>query len=102
MGTSFNRAIFDENVQEGLVGWAKQAKKNMGLKKAANNGSSHVEQKQTFPSAVQMTEVSDDQKQSAMEEGHNETKLLSKETDPMEYTNEEPHCHRNLPISYSL
>ncbi|XP_031287185.1 MLO-like protein 1 isoform X1 [Pistacia vera] len=71
MGTSFNKAIFDEDVQEGLVGWAKQAKKKMGLKKAANNGPTQVGQKQTFPTAVQLAKVSDDQKQSAMEEGNN-------------------------------
>ncbi|KAJ0035129.1 hypothetical protein Pint_26490 [Pistacia integerrima] len=75
MGTSFNKAIFDEDVQEGLVDWAKQAKKNMGLKKAANNGSTQVGQKQTFPTAVQLAKVSDDQKQSAMEEGNNAGKI---------------------------
>ncbi|CAN0857935.1 MLO-like protein 1, partial [Linum grandiflorum] len=45
MGTKFNKAVFDEHVQVGLVGWAKQAKKNTVLRKEAasnGNGSSHV------------------------------------------------------------
>ncbi|KAM5548344.1 MLO-like protein 1 [Rosa sericea] len=41
MGTSYKKAIFDEHVQEGLVGWAKSAKKHQAaLRKAATNGSS--------------------------------------------------------------
>ena len=39
MGSSFNRAIFEEYIQEGLVGWAKQAKKKTVLRKAANESS---------------------------------------------------------------
>lgn len=47
MGTSFKMAIFEEHIQEGLVGWAKSAKKHQAaLRKAANgsssNGSSQV------------------------------------------------------------
>ncbi|RZC47975.1 hypothetical protein C5167_040909 [Papaver somniferum] len=38
MGSSFNKAIFDEHVQVGLVGWAQKAKKR-GLRAAAANGS---------------------------------------------------------------
>ncbi|KAL6223666.1 hypothetical protein ACLB2K_002525 [Fragaria x ananassa] len=39
MGTSYKKAIFDEHVQEGLVGWAKSAKKHQAaLRKAATNG----------------------------------------------------------------
>ncbi|KAM3698781.1 hypothetical protein ACJW30_06G215700 [Castanea mollissima] len=38
MGTSFKKAIFDDHVQVGLVGWAQKAKKKKGLK-AAGNGS---------------------------------------------------------------
>lgn len=44
MGTSFKKAIFDEHVQVGLVGWAQKAKKKKGLKAAGNDsgqGSSH-------------------------------------------------------------
>ncbi|XP_024024648.1 MLO-like protein 1, partial [Morus notabilis] len=47
MGSSFKKAIFEDYVQEGLVGWARQARKNRlgggGLKRASNgngNGSS--------------------------------------------------------------
>ncbi|EXB88258.1 MLO-like protein 1 [Morus notabilis] len=49
MGSSFKKAIFEDYVQEGLVGWARQARKNRlgggGLKRASNgngNGSSQV------------------------------------------------------------
>lgn len=44
MGTSYKKAIFDEHVQVGLVGWAQKAKKKKGLKPAGNGsgqGSSH-------------------------------------------------------------
>ena len=44
MGTSYKKAIFDEHVQVGLVGWAQKAKKKKGLKAAGNDsgqGSSH-------------------------------------------------------------
>lgn len=40
MGSSFKKAIFEEHIQEGLVGWARSAKKNKALRNAANaNGS---------------------------------------------------------------
>lgn len=39
MGSSFKREIFEEYIQEGLVGWAKQAKKKAGLRRAANESS---------------------------------------------------------------
>lgn len=32
MGSSFKRAIFDEHVQEGLVGWARKVKRRKGTK----------------------------------------------------------------------
>uniref|UniRef100_J3L6K7 MLO-like protein n=2 Tax=Oryza brachyantha TaxID=4533 RepID=J3L6K7_ORYBR len=48
MGTFFKKEIFDEHVQQGLVGWAQKAKKRKGLKEGssgstagATNGSSH-------------------------------------------------------------
>ncbi|KAK6232695.1 hypothetical protein SCA6_002768 [Theobroma cacao] len=34
MGSSFKKAIFDEHVQAGLVGWAQKAKKKKGLRAA--------------------------------------------------------------------
>ncbi|PON87463.1 Mlo-related protein [Trema orientale] len=40
MGSSFKRAIFDEHVQVGLVGWAQKAKKKKGLKAAADGSGS--------------------------------------------------------------
>ncbi|KAF6137524.1 hypothetical protein GIB67_031803 [Kingdonia uniflora] len=40
MGSSFQKAIFDEHLQVGLVGWAKNARK--GLRSVANDGSSHA------------------------------------------------------------
>lgn len=40
MGSSFNKAIFDDNVRAGLVGWAQKAK-NKGLKKANASVSNH-------------------------------------------------------------
>ncbi|XP_062085039.1 MLO-like protein 1 [Humulus lupulus] len=41
MGSSFKKAIFEEHIQEGLVDWARQAKKNKGMRRASN-GSSQV------------------------------------------------------------
>ncbi|KAL3752911.1 hypothetical protein ACJRO7_000324 [Eucalyptus globulus] len=40
MGTSFKKAIFDEHIQQGLVGWAQKAKNNNNLRKTATDGSS--------------------------------------------------------------
>lgn len=80
MGTSFKKAIFEEHIQEGLVGWARAAKKGgKGLRKAANGStapgssahdSSHMSHKDTTPLTVQnlqMTEVGE--VESDMEEG---------------------------------
>nr|POF01575.1 mlo-like protein 1 [Quercus suber] len=70
MGSSFKKAIFEEHIQEGLVGWAQTAKKNRGLRKAANgsttttHASGQMSPKETTPLAIQMSEVS------AMEEGN--------------------------------
>ncbi|KAL5784955.1 hypothetical protein ACOSQ2_007347 [Xanthoceras sorbifolium] len=61
MGSSFKKEIFDEHVQGGLVGWAKQAKKNRVLRMAANdngNGNGnvgHKEKEDSPPMAVQLT-----------------------------------------------
>lgn len=54
MGSSFKKAIFDQHIQEGLVGWARQAKKNKGLRKAANGNSAGSP---PGAAAVQMTKV---------------------------------------------
>lgn len=39
MGSSYKKAIFEENVQVGLVGWAQKVKNKRELKAAASNGS---------------------------------------------------------------
>ncbi|CAK9328526.1 unnamed protein product [Citrullus colocynthis] len=39
MGSSFKKAIFDEHVQVGLVGWAQKVKKRKGLRAAADGSS---------------------------------------------------------------
>ncbi|KAK9162685.1 hypothetical protein Syun_003587 [Stephania yunnanensis] len=36
MGSQFKKAVFEEHVQEGLVGWAQKARKKKGLRTAAN------------------------------------------------------------------
>ncbi|GMN36092.1 hypothetical protein TIFTF001_005758 [Ficus carica] len=61
MGSSFKKAIFEEHIQEGLVGWARQAKKNKGVKRALN-GSIQVDPNKEASVGVQMASV-------AMEEG---------------------------------
>ncbi|KAI3459898.1 hypothetical protein Pfo_016561 [Paulownia fortunei] len=53
MGSSFNKAIFDDHIQAGLVGWAQKAK-NKGMKKAAGAVSNHQE---SPPPRVEMTEI---------------------------------------------
>ncbi|KAL4631743.1 hypothetical protein ACB092_04G001000 [Castanea dentata] len=79
MGSSYKKAIFEEHIQEGLVGWVRKAKKNKGLRKASNgsttttttttpgsttHASSQMNPKETTPVAIQMSEAS------AMEEGN--------------------------------
>ncbi|KAK3204605.1 hypothetical protein Dsin_018651 [Dipteronia sinensis] len=62
MGTSFKKAIFDEHIQDGLVGWARMAKRNKT--KNAANGSSHTgSNKQDSSQLVKVAE-----KQSEIEE----------------------------------
>lgn len=43
MGTSFKKVIFDEHIQEGLVGWVREARMRVG-RRADNyqTGPSHV------------------------------------------------------------
>ncbi|TXG69621.1 hypothetical protein EZV62_004556 [Acer yangbiense] len=74
MGSSFKKQVFDEHVQEGLVGWAKQAKKNTVLRKAAtangnsNGSSSQVSHKEDSPlMALQLPTLKGDKGSSAME-----------------------------------
>lgn len=52
MGSSFKKAVFEEHIQEGLVGWAQKARRR---KAAANGFSSQVGHKES-PS-VEMKKV---------------------------------------------
>ncbi|KAL9380220.1 hypothetical protein Peur_025877 [Populus x canadensis] len=66
MGSSFKREIFEEYIQEGLVGWAKQAKKKAGLRRAANESShNQVGPKEESP-LIQMAKAGS--RETAMEE----------------------------------
>lgn len=47
MGSSFNRAIFEDHIQVKLTGWAQNAKRNKGQKNAA--GTSKVSHKESSP-----------------------------------------------------
>ncbi|KAK0596460.1 hypothetical protein LWI29_015874 [Acer saccharum] len=74
MGSSFKKQVFDERTQEGLVGWAKQAKKNTVLRKAAaangnsDGSSSQVSHKEDSPlMAFQLPTLVGDKGSSAME-----------------------------------
>ncbi|KAK1299804.1 MLO-like protein 1 [Acorus calamus] len=67
MGSSFKKAIFDEHVQLGLVGWAQKARKRKGLQLSnGQNGSSHGGSE--HPKGVQLQKVVK-QKESSLEEG---------------------------------
>ncbi|XVE90310.1 hypothetical protein DITRI_Ditri20bG0067100 [Diplodiscus trichospermus] len=57
MGSSFKKAIFDERVQAGLVGWAKNVKKKKGLK-AATEGATQAGSQEHPPIAIQMGQTS--------------------------------------------
>ncbi|XWS24839.1 hypothetical protein CRYUN_Cryun27aG0019500 [Craigia yunnanensis] len=59
MGSSYKKAIFEEHIREGLVGWARKAKKNNkgNAYKRSANGSSHVGPKEESPLVFEMAEV---------------------------------------------
>ncbi|XVE55021.1 hypothetical protein DITRI_Ditri03aG0127600 [Diplodiscus trichospermus] len=59
MGSSYKKAIFEEHIHEGLVGWAQKAKKkNKGnAPKMSSNGSSQVGPKEESPLVLEMAEV---------------------------------------------
>ncbi|KAL6971817.1 MLO-like protein 1 [Sarracenia purpurea var. burkii] len=65
MGSSYKKAIFEEHIQVGIVDWAQKAKRNKGLRKAAN-GSSQV----ASNSSAIVELVKGGEKESAMEEGN--------------------------------
>ncbi|XP_050203502.1 MLO-like protein 1 [Mercurialis annua] len=54
MGSSFKKSIFEEHIQTGLVGWAKQAKKKTVLRKAAN-GSAQVGHRESSHGSVELS-----------------------------------------------
>lgn len=51
MGSNFKKAIFEENVQVGLVGWAQKVKNKRELKAAASNGNEGSSQAATGPNS---------------------------------------------------
>lgn len=63
MGSSFKKEIFDEHIQDGLVGWAKAARR-----KAVNGSNQVVHKESPSPMAVQLAQV--ETQESAMEEGN--------------------------------
>ncbi|KAK8507524.1 hypothetical protein V6N11_073988 [Hibiscus sabdariffa] len=56
MGSSFKKAIFEEHVQVGLVGWAQKAKKKKTLK-AATQTAPEVNTEQSPPDSIQMGRI---------------------------------------------
>jgi len=69
MGTSFKKAIFGEDMQEGIDDWAQKAKRNKGLRKKATDGSRQAGPKKPSPTAIQMVQVIEE-KESDMEQGN--------------------------------
>ncbi|OMO53865.1 Mlo-related protein [Corchorus olitorius] len=59
MGSSYKKAIFEEHIREGLVGWARKAKRNnKGTAfKRSSNGSSQVGPKEESPLVLEMAEA---------------------------------------------
>ncbi|KAK8572161.1 hypothetical protein V6N13_047775 [Hibiscus sabdariffa] len=60
MGSSYKKTIFDEHIREGLVGWAKKAKKkkNKGIGfKRSSNESNQVGSKEESPLVFEMQKV---------------------------------------------
>ncbi|XP_020261884.1 MLO-like protein 1 isoform X2 [Asparagus officinalis] len=71
MGSSFKKAIFEEHVQESLVGWAQKVKKRKGFRTAGNDESvrSSVEMSNRPVIESQTSKLLDKEKDSMMEEG---------------------------------
>ncbi|KAG7026081.1 MLO-like protein 1 [Cucurbita argyrosperma subsp. argyrosperma] len=57
MGSSFKKAIFEDHVQVGLVGWAQKVKKRKGLKAAATDGSSQGSKEDGSSVGIQLGNV---------------------------------------------
>lgn len=63
MGSSFKKEIFDEHIQDGLVVWARKARR-----RAVNGSSQVVHKESTSPMAVQLAQV--ETQESTIEEGN--------------------------------
>ncbi|CAL9175039.1 MLO-like protein 1 [Musa acuminata AAA Group] len=70
MGSYFKKAIFDEHVQEGLVGWAEKVKKRKGLRIGNGLPTSHAQNETTTKVELPKMFV---QTTPAMEEGRSST-----------------------------
>ncbi|KAL2470067.1 MLO-like protein 1 [Abeliophyllum distichum] len=59
MGSSFNKAIFDDRIKAGLVEWAQKAKKNKGLRKVSEGvgGSNRVVHQDSSLRSVEITRM---------------------------------------------
>ena len=66
MGTSFKKAIFDEHVQESLVGWAQKARKRRGVVANSRDSPSNMGSAGGSSAGIQLHNVG--QKESAIEE----------------------------------
>ena len=66
MGSSYKKAIFEEHIREGLVDWARKAKKNNkgNAFKKSTNDSSQDGAKEESPLVFEMAKV--DEKESAV------------------------------------
>ncbi|KAJ0035940.1 hypothetical protein Pint_26487 [Pistacia integerrima] len=64
MGSSFKKAIFDEHIHDGLVGWARLAKKKKTTRNAATESSKVGLHKEDSPALIQLGKLG---KTSAME-----------------------------------
>ncbi|XP_058094417.1 MLO-like protein 1 [Magnolia sinica] len=63
MGSSFKKVIFDEHVQEGLVGWAQKVKKRKAIRVAnGRDSSSHVGSTDGSSLGIQLQKVGEGEK----------------------------------------
>ncbi|XP_044499986.1 MLO-like protein 1 [Mangifera indica] len=61
MGSSFKKAIFDEHIQHGLVGWARMAKKKKTARNAATDSSKVGLHKEDSPALIQLGKLKESQ-----------------------------------------
>lgn len=68
MGSFFKKAIFDEHVQEGLLGWAQKVKQKKALRAAkGQDGSNQAGKSDGSSTSIQLQKIG--QRDSLMEEG---------------------------------